>query len=552
MNAPSPPADVCLLLEGTYPYVQGGVSSWVHQIVTELPEVTFALFFLGSTREQARQKRYTPPPNVVSLTEVFLFDRLPPAELVPAAPPPAAQARFYAALRDFYFAPDAETRRQAFWPILAAIDAIEAAGGRFTFGNLLQDPAAWALLNEACTRFAPNESFIDFFWATRFVHLPVWIALQARHQLPAARLYHSVSTGYAGLLGALGARARGVPYLITEHGIYTKERIAEISQATWIYDPASRYFDVTEGIGTFKQLWIDLFMLLGEISYAGAQRIISLFEGNTYLQIEYGAEARRLEVIPNGIDPTRFDAALAQRQTRLRSGLGPEIVIGFIGRVVPIKDVKTLIRAARTVIAREPRAVFQLIGPTDEDPEYFAECREMVGLMGLENQVRFLGPKNIREIMADLDVCLLTSISEGLPLIILEAFAAGVPCVATDVGACRELIFGRTPADKAIGRAGLLTKICSPLDTAEAVLTVIASAENLLAMGQAGRTRAERHYRQSEIIDRYRQFYTDHSWAQAKDSTPPALPGGTQSGLSFRVVGRSSPRQEPAKPDIIK
>ena len=76
-------ADVCLVLEGTYPYVQGGVSSWVHQIVTELPEVTFALFFLGSTREQAVKKRYTPPPNVVSLTEVFLFDPLPPAQLVP-------------------------------------------------------------------------------------------------------------------------------------------------------------------------------------------------------------------------------------------------------------------------------------------------------------------------------------------------------------------------------------------------------------------------------------------------------------------------------------
>ena len=167
MSAPAQPADVCLLLEGTYPYVQGGVSSWVHQIITELPEVTFALFFLGSTREQTRQKRYTPPPNVVSLTEVFLFDRLPPAELAPAAVDPIAHARVYAALRDFYFAPDDEARRQAFWQTLAAIDAIAASGGRFTFGNLLQDPAAWALLTEACTRFAPDESFIDFFWANQ-------------------------------------------------------------------------------------------------------------------------------------------------------------------------------------------------------------------------------------------------------------------------------------------------------------------------------------------------------------------------------------------------
>ena len=61
MNPDAKIADVCLLLEGTYPYVQGGVSSWVHQIVTELPEVTFALFFMGSTRAQAVKQRYTPP-----------------------------------------------------------------------------------------------------------------------------------------------------------------------------------------------------------------------------------------------------------------------------------------------------------------------------------------------------------------------------------------------------------------------------------------------------------------------------------------------------------
>ena len=425
--APPPVADVCLLLEGTYPYVQGGVSSWVHQIVTELPEVTFALFFMGSTREQAVKRRYSPPANVISITEVFLFERLPPEELIAAPLRPGDRAAIYATLRNFYFAADPVRRLAAFWAVVDALDALEAAGRKFTFGNLLRDEDAWGLLTEVYAAKAPDESFIDFFWATRFVHLPVWSALLPRRNLPRARLYHSVSTGYSGMLGAVAARRHGVPYLITEHGIYTKERIAEISQATWIYDPPSRYFNVGEGLGTFKQLWIDLFILLGEISYAGAHRIISLFEGNTYLQIEFGAEARRLEVIPNGIDPSKFDAALERRRARLATGLGDEIVVGFIGRVVPIKDVKTLIRAARTVVARERRAVFHIIGPTEEDPEYFDECKQMVALMGLEKKVLFLGPKNVREILSGLDVCLLTSISEGLPLIILEALPPACP-----------------------------------------------------------------------------------------------------------------------------
>jgi hypothetical protein len=152
--------------------------------------------------------------------------------------------------------------------------------------------------------------------------------------------------------------------------------------------------------------------------------------------------------------------------------------------------------------------------------------------------------------MADLDVCLLTSISEGLPLIILEAFAAGVPCVATDVGACRELIYGRTPADKALGRAGLLTKICSPLDTADAVLRVIASADNLLTLGQVGRTRAERHYRQTEIIDRYRKFYTDRAWANIPDARAGVVVGVADPGCSAEppTPAAAAPAPTPTAP----
>jgi hypothetical protein len=191
-------ADVCLVLEGTYPYVQGGVSSWVHQILTELPDVTFALFFLGSTRAQVVKKRYTPPANVISLTEVFLFEPLPAAELVANKIPAALRDTVYEALRAFYLAPDDSARMAAFWCVIDLLDAATNAGTPFTFGNLCRDEEAWALLLEVCQKVAPDESFIDFFWAVRFVHLPVWIALSSRGNLPAARMYHSVSTGYAG------------------------------------------------------------------------------------------------------------------------------------------------------------------------------------------------------------------------------------------------------------------------------------------------------------------------------------------------------------------
>lgn len=509
-------ADVCMVLEGTYPYVQGGVSSWVHQIVSQLPEFKFALFFIGSVREQAAKKRYEPPPNVVSITEVFIFEKMEDEQLEPIEWGGEPRTLFYEKLRRFYRTHEEEARMAAWWEL---IDHLDRDDVNPTFANLLRDEEAWNLVTEMNDEFAKDDSFIDFFWAVRFLHLPIWIAMLSRTQIPKAKVYHSVSTGYAGMLGAVAARKNQRPYFITEHGIYTKERIAEISQATWIHDPPSRYFDVTRGLSPLKRLWIGLFVFLGVLTYSAAQRIISLFEGNTGLQIEFGAEARRLEVVPNGIDPTKFDASMEKRRTRLKSDDGP-IVIGFIGRVVPIKDVKTLIRAARSVVARNTNVRFDLIGPTDEDPDYFAECTQMVELMGLKDHVRFMGPQNVREILTDLDLCVMTSISEGLPLVILEGFSAGVPCVATDVGACRELIFGRTPEDKALGRAGLLTKICSPLDTADALLQVISKRENLVAMGEAGRKRVDLYYQQDDIMGIYRNYYADTSWA-----SPDAPPG---------------------------
>lgn len=507
-------ADVCLVLEGTYPYVQGGVSSWVHQIITEMPDLTFAILYLGSTREQASRRRYDIPSNVVVLEEVFLFEPLPDEALAPGKISAALKGEFYAALESVYLATEPSARIEAFWQTLAQWEKIEAAGAEFTFGNLCRDHEAWQLLLKGCGEGGLlNESFIDFFWTLRYMHLPVWIALSARHRMPRARMYHSISAGYAGLMGAIAARRADAPYLITEHGLYTKERIAEISQATWIYDPPNRYLDLHSGLSPFKQLWINLFTFLGHVSYSSAQATIALFGGNHKLQQEFGADPARLAAIPNGIDPTRFDAARRKRETRLAAGFGERIIIGFIGRVVPIKDVKTLIRAAGIVTAREPRAIFHIIGPIEENPEYYEECRLMAKLAGLEEKLLFLGSKNIREIIDTLDVCVLTSISEGLPLIILECYAAGVPCVCTDVGACRELIYGRTAEDKAIGPAGYLTGIGSPADTADALLRAIASPENVLKLGAAGRTRVERHYRQDEIMGIYRRYYTDHTWA---------------------------------------
>lgn len=495
-------ADVCLMLEGTYPYVLGGVSSWVDQIIKGLPEVTFALFFIGSKKELSQKQLYQLPPNVISLTEVYLHDKLPDAELRPVKSSSDAREKVYARMADFYLSAG-EERMPHFWNLL---DALEAAEGEITFGNLLHDRESWDILEQVYDSFAPDESFIDFFWTVRFLHLPLWALWKHQGKIPKARVYHTISCGYAGFMAAVAARKFHTPMLLTEHGIYTKERIAEISQADWIYEMESNQINFNEGLGRLKQMWIGLFLFLGKIAYDSSESIITLFEGNALTQIEFGADGKKIEIIPNGIDPSKFDAIYKQQMERWQSS-PPVKSIGFIGRVVPIKDVKTLLRAARLVCEKIPEAQFLIAGPYAEDPNYFDECQKIVKLLEIEDKVHFMGMQKIMEVLPRMDLLVLTSISEGLPLVVLEGMAAGLPNVCTDVGACRELIFGRTPPDRALGRAGLLTKILSPQETAAALVNILQQPELLRSMGAAGRKRADNHYSMTSMLQSYRNLY---------------------------------------------
>jgi glycosyltransferase involved in cell wall biosynthesis len=514
---PKPLIDVCLFLEGTYPYAPGGVSSWVDQIIRGMPDLTFSLFYLGSQKAMRGTPYYKLPENVVSLAELYLYDKLSSAELTPGKAPKEVTRSFYQTLHSFLTGKTDEVRIAKFWEL---IECLDLAGGNYTFGNLCKDFEAWELQLELYKKLAATESFIDFFWTTRFLPLPVWHLFLGRHELPPARVYHSVSTGYAGLIGAIAARKFKAPYLITEHGIYNNERLAEISRADWIYEAENAVFRYSEGLSVFKRLWVEFFFFLSRVAYSSADLVFSLYQGNAAVQIEYGAEARKMEVLPNGIDPNKYDEAWQRRSERLRTGSDKHCV-GFIGRVVTIKDVKTLIRSARILIQNVPGAVIQIIGPTNEDQEYFEECQGMVNEFGLQKVVLFLGSRNILKVLDQIDVMILTSLSEGLPLVILEAFSAGIPVVATDVGACRELIHGRTPEDQALGPAGIITRVSSPAETAAAVQKLVTNPSLLRDMGAAGRQRAERYYTQKVLLARYHQVYTDLSWSPMQSLRTP-------------------------------
>jgi glycosyltransferase involved in cell wall biosynthesis len=495
--------DVMLLLEGTFPYVSGGVSSWVNQIIRGFPAIRFGLCFIGSRKEDYGLPKYPLPDNVVHLETHYLHER----HLAPQVAGSRGNAKAFAQMdvlhQKLRTAGGAGADQSELTDLLRTLTPMLADGKALDESAFLYSKEAWEYLTAQYRTFCTDPSFVDYFWTVRIMHTPIWtLAKVARNMIP-ARCYHSVSTGYAGFLGALLKMQTGRPLLLSEHGIYTKERKIDLFQSEWIRDNRNVFEKDASQVPYFRDLWIRFFEAVGRMCYQASNRIVALYEINRLRQVFDGAPAERTLNIPNGIDLPRLSKLRALRPA------DPPPVLCLIGRVVPIKDVKTFIRAMRSVVSQFPQAEAWIAGPEDEDLAYAAECRSIVEGLGLSEKVRFLGFQKIDELMPKIGLVVLSSISEALPLVLLEGFAAGVPAVATDVGSCRQLLYGLSEEDQALGHAGTLVGIAEPQALAAAAVALLADPVKWRAAQAAGIARVERYYTQEMMFASYRQLYDE-------------------------------------------
>jgi glycosyltransferase involved in cell wall biosynthesis len=502
-------ADVMLLLEGTYPYVSGGVSSWVHQIIRGLPELTFSIVFLGANRESYGKMRYELPKNLVHLEvhyimETWRTDRPRSREGNQRAFEDARQ------MHEFFRSPTGDVPDDLFARVMSTLGTAQGIAPK----DFLHSRQSWSRIREDYLSYCTDPSFVDYFWTVRTMHGPLFTLAEIARNSPPAKVIHSISTGYAGLLGAMLRFVRKRPYVLTEHGIYTKERKIDLAHAEWIKDAREAFGGgLDDDVSYIRRLWIRFFEGLGRMAYAAADKIVALYEGNRRRQVTDGAEEVRTAVIPNGIDLDRFGALRKKRVFHsVSSGEQADAipkVLGLLGRVVPIKDIRTFVRAMRTVITRMPEAEGWVIGPEDEDQAYARECRELAHNLGLGDKMKFLGFQKPDDILPKLGLMMLTSISEALPLVLLEGYAAGVPTVATDVGSCRELVEGGSAEDKALGHSGAIVPIADPEATAAAAIKLLSNPEDWRKAQAAGIARVEQFYTQKMMYDAYRTIYRD-------------------------------------------
>ena len=207
--------------------------------------------------------------------------------------------------------------------VLDAAGALGTPSG-ISLGEFLSSDEIWARLCAEYDAHCDSSSFLDYFWTVRTMHRPLFTLAALARRAPEFRVLHAVSTGYAGFLGALLQRQRGCPFVVTEHGIYTKERKIDLARAAWIKDEARRPSGggLGQDLGYLRRLWIGFFEGLGRAAYATARPIISLYEGNRERQVEDGAARERTRVIPNGIDVARFATLRAARPRAAAAGAG--------------------------------------------------------------------------------------------------------------------------------------------------------------------------------------------------------------------------------------
>lgn len=498
--------DILLILEGTYPYVRGGVSKWVEQLIQGSPEYTFGIIFLGSKKEDYPHQHYELAKNVIYFESVYLFSQ---DELVSSKCPKKKGKKNNERLYNNICLVHDNLKQMQSAKCLAFNDIF---GHCKTDGNNIFDEytfdqsyVAWEYITEKYSELSKEPSFIDYFWTVRNIHEPLWSLDQVASNAPKHKVIHSPCTGYAGFLATLISQYQDSPLIVTEHGIYTRERYLELV-ASPLAEPASTLEKFSKDIDYLNTMWINFFDSLARISYSQANYITSLYNGARKIQISSGADPKKTLVIPNGIRIDNFKH-LAENKT-LKSK--PKKIVGLVGRLVRIKSTLDFIRAIGRTRRTMPDIEGWICYIGDPEEGYMDEVTSLIEVLKLNDTIKFVKSKHAADLFVDIDLLCISSVSEGMPLNLLEAFAAGLPAVCTNVGACAEMIVGKNEKDRALGAAGIIVSLGDISALSNAIETLLSSEDNYQKTRKVAQQRVENLYSEKDMLEGYKKLYKEY------------------------------------------
>ncbi|MFF0593654.1 GT4 family glycosyltransferase PelF [Streptomyces antibioticus] len=489
---------VTLLTEGTYPHSHGGVSVWCDQLVQGMPDLDFDVIAVtGTGREPVV---WDLPAQVGEVRSVPMWGAPPEGR----TPKGRALARLAAAYEEFLTALLDPRAESGFPPALYALARAAADG---TLSPFLRGDRAITLLTSVWNR--PGLAVRE---ARPTVHDALTATALLEHALrplaappPRTGVAHAVSGGVAVLPGLAALDRHGVPLLLTEHGVYLRERYLGYRTAPYRWP--------------VKAVILGFFRLLAEESY---RRAALITPGNRYNRLweeEGGADPGSIRTVYNGVDPAAFPPAGPEPET---------LTLSWAGRVDPIKDLETLIRAFALVRAQLPDSRLRLFGGTPRGGEAYRErCEALAAELGHADAVTFEGRvDDIKDAYAAGNVVMLSSISEGFPFTLIEAMSCGRATVSTDVGGVRE----------AVGDTGLVVPPRDPEAMAAAALELLGDPARRRAMGEAARLRVIEQFTLRQTIDTFRSIYLELPTLQ-RPSAPVAAPAAPLPAPAGTVAG---------------
>lgn len=505
-EAPKRRLRVLMITEGTYPFHWGGVSTWCHLLIRDLPTIDFELISLAA--EPNMELQFTLPHNVTAFHPIPLWgvrERLETRQDLTFAELRARRQRTSEAAIYAYFVPYFRDFVQELFlnqrgpqTMAQAIHAMYRFFLTYDFDATMRSKPIWdtfvSVAQEsfplATAQFGYPDAPFQLADLTTAMHWLYHWFFPLGAPLPKTDVAHAAMVGICTMIGVTAKLEHGAAFMLTEHGIYLRERyLAEAATTRSFF---------------LKVLNLSFARRMTELTYALADQISPCCDYNQRWELRNGAKPEQIRTIYYGVDGDSF--------TPVVKPFGDPPVVVWVGRIDPLKDLLTLIRAAAVVHQTRPDIQFKLFGSAPAGNEaYYEKCLELRKELGLEETVIFAGFRSdVAAAFNEGDVVILSSISEAFPFVILEAMLCAKPVVATGVGGIPEQVEG----------CGFALEPRNPEAMAATILHLMSDPELCAKLGQAARAKASREFtvRQSGLSHNasYRRILKRHQHWKAQ------------------------------------
>ncbi len=476
--------DVLLTTEGTYPFVTGGVSTWADQLISGLAERQFVVYSVVANTSMA--VRYEPPPNLIEVVHVPLWGTEDNAEFNPRPgwisrrlrrPGKRFEREFLPAYSQLVVSvalgeggPD---------DLVAALCALAAYAEHYSLKLAMRDGRTWRLFRDTLAahplfrRLTTHEA-IDLARSVYRYLAP----LDYPAEIP--QVVHASAAAFCAIPAVVLRERWGVPFLLTEHGVYYRERLLALGRN----DTSSPY----------RAFLSNFYAAVVAMAYSRADLVAPVARFNASWEMRLGVDEDKIHPMPNGVDPERFPL-----ERPAGSGTGPLTLVAM-ARLERLKDIHTLLRAFAIVQTRIPGVRLQIYGP-ESDAGYARSCYALAEQLELGGSCTFMGPTtDVGSALNGGDLAVLSSISEGFPFAAIEALMAGRPMVATDVGGVPEVV--QPPY-------GRLVSPGRPADLADAICAMADDRGDLARLGVLARQAMIESYTLDVFLEGYRWLYDE-------------------------------------------